>query len=81
MINAMCIMIKRIEQQKLQLNRVWRPESKAFMPSDNSRTLQGERPLSSPLLASTQPMKSYGLFVYGGPPSFLLPSINVFFLA
>ena len=39
MINAICIMIKRFEKQKLELNRVWRPESKAFILGDNSRTL------------------------------------------
>ena len=48
MINAICIMIKRFEKQKLELNRVWRPESKAFILGDNSRTLQRERLLSSP---------------------------------
>ena len=64
-----------MNKQKLQLNRVGRPEGGAPTPCNDNRAHYREEML---LFLDTQPMKGHGLFVYYRSPNFLFLSIKVF---
>ena len=70
------ICVKKLINRNL-LNKIWRPETGALTPCEDSRAKQeGER-----LFFPAKDMENHGHFVYFSPPSFLSPSTKVFFFA